>query len=85
MIAMDKYQVARMLDEIAHYIQLGETNPFKSRAFERAARRIETLDRDLAELVSSGELYSISGIGKGIGPVERRLMHRVTVNGTVPI
>lgn len=66
---MDKYQVARMLDEIAHYIQLSETNPFKSRAFERAARRIETLDRDLAQLVSSGELYSISGIGKGIGPV----------------
>jgi len=66
---MDKYQVARMLDEIAHYIQLSETNPFKSRAFERAARRIETLDRDLTQLVSSGELYSISGIGKGIGPV----------------
>src|SRR6185369_8701941 len=69
MIAMDKYDVARMLDEIARYIQLGETNPFKSRAFERAARRIETLDRDLDELVKSGELYSISGIGKGIGPV----------------
>jgi len=66
---MDKYQVARMLDEIARYIQLGETNPFKSRAFERAARRIETLERDITELVSSGELYSISGIGKGIGPV----------------
>lgn len=66
---MDKYDVARMLDEIARYIQLGETNPFKSRAFERAARRIETLDRDLEELVKSGELYSISGIGKGIGPV----------------
>src|SRR4051794_8421823 len=69
MIAMDKYQVARLLDEIAHYIQLGETSPFKSRAFERAARRIEQLDRDITELVQSGELYSISGIGKGIGPV----------------
>ncbi|HEY4641529.1 MAG TPA: PHP domain-containing protein [Thermoanaerobaculia bacterium] len=66
---MDKYQVARLLDEIAHYIQLGETSPFKSRAFERAARRIEQLDRDITELVQSGELYSISGIGKGIGPV----------------
>jgi DNA polymerase (family 10) len=66
---MDKYQVARLLDEIAHYIQLSETTPFKSRAFERAARRIEQLDRDLGDLVQSGELYSISGIGKGIGPV----------------
>jgi len=69
MIAMDKYQVARMLDEIARYIQLSETNPFKSRAFERAARRIETLERDVAELVTSGDLYSTPGIGKGIGPV----------------
>lgn len=72
---MDKYQVARMLDEIARYIQLSETNPFKSRAFERAARRIETLDRDVAELVSSGELYSISGIGKGIGPVVTEIVN----------
>jgi DNA polymerase (family 10) len=69
MIAMDKYQVARMLDEIARYIQLSETNPFKSRAFERAARRIETLERDVAELVTAGDLYSTPGIGKGIGPV----------------
>jgi len=66
---MDKYQVARMLDEISRYIQLGETNPFKSRAFERAARSIEKLDRDVGELVSSGELLATPGIGKGIGPV----------------
>jgi DNA polymerase (family 10) len=72
---MDKYQVARLLDEIAHYIQLGETSPFKSRAFERAARRIEQLDRDLADLVQSGELYSISGIGKGIGPVVTEIVN----------
>lgn len=72
---MDKYQVARMLDEIARYIQLSETNPFKSRAFERAARRIETLDRDVTELVTSGELYSISGIGKGIGPVVTEIVN----------
>jgi DNA polymerase (family 10) len=72
---MDKYQVARLLDEIAHYIQLGESTPFKSRAFERAARRIEQLDRDVVELVQSGELYSISGIGKGIGPVVTEIVN----------
>src|SRR5436305_5690308 len=76
---MDTYQVARMLAEIARYIQLSETNPFKSRAFERAARRIETLDRDVVELVSSGELYSIDGIGKGIGPVVTEI---VTTGGS---
>lgn len=66
---MDKYQVARQLDEIARYIELSEPNPFKSRAFQRAARRIETLDRDVVQLVDSGELYSTPGIGKGIGPI----------------
>jgi DNA polymerase (family X) len=69
MIAVDKYQVARLLDEIARYLELSEPNPFKSRAFQRAARRIETLDRDVAELIETGELYSTPGIGKGIGPI----------------
>jgi DNA polymerase (family 10) len=66
---MDKYQVARLLDEIAHYLELSETNPFKSRAFQRAARKIETLERDVEELVKSGDLMSTPGIGKGIAPV----------------
>jgi DNA polymerase (family 10) len=66
---MDKWTVARALDEIAAYIELSDPNPFRARAFERAARKIETLDADIEDLVKRGELASVPGIGKAIGPI----------------
>src|SRR5204863_8472817 len=66
---MDKWTVARTLDEIASYLELSEPNPFRVRAFERAARKIETLDEDLADLVQRGELSSVQGIGKAIATI----------------
>ncbi len=66
---MDKLNVARQLDEIARYLELSESNPFKTRAYERAARSVEKLDRDLAEIVAAGELLETPGIGKGIAPI----------------
>ncbi len=66
---MDKWTVARALKEIASYIELSEPNPFKARAFERAARRIESLDRSVDDLVATGDLYSTPGIGRSIGPI----------------
>ncbi|MGZ4777890.1 MAG: PHP domain-containing protein [Thermoanaerobaculia bacterium] len=75
---MDKWTVARALDDIAAYLELSETNPFKSRAFERAARKIETLEDDIAGLVASGRLYETQGIGKAIGPIIEDLVHTGT-------
>jgi DNA polymerase (family 10) len=66
---MDKWTVARTLDEIAKYIELSDPNPFRVRAFERAARKIETLDQDITALVLRGELFAVPGIGKGIAPI----------------
>jgi DNA polymerase (family 10) len=68
-VTMDKWTVARTLDEIAKYIELSDPNPFRVRAFEKAARKIETVDADLADLVHRGELVSVPGIGKGIAPI----------------
>jgi DNA polymerase (family 10) len=66
---MDKWTVARMLDEIANYIELSDANKFKARAFERAARAIENSETDVVDLVKTGDLYKTSGIGKAIGPI----------------
>jgi DNA polymerase (family 10) len=71
---MDKWQVSRALDEIARYIELSDPNRFKAQAFERAARRIEALDRDVVQLVHSGSLYEMPGIGKAIGPIIAELV-----------
>ncbi len=61
--------VAVFLKEIALFKDLNNENPFKVRAFENAARRVERLDKPVAKLIESGELFSLKGIGKQIGNV----------------
>ena len=71
---MDKWEIARALDEIAGYVELSESNRFKATAYERAARAVTALDRDLAELAASGDLYEVSGIGKATGKVIEEML-----------
>lgn len=66
---MDKFTVARLLDETSRYIELSDPNPFKARAFEKAARAVENLDEDIVPLVESGEILEVSGVGKATGQV----------------
>ncbi|HEX7154723.1 MAG TPA: DNA polymerase/3'-5' exonuclease PolX [Thermoanaerobaculia bacterium] len=67
---MDKWTVARTLDEISRYIELSDPNKFKARAFERAARAVEGLvDDDMNRVVDSGRLTGVSGIGKATSEV----------------
>ncbi len=66
---MDKFAIARMLDEISRYIELSDPQPFRARAFEKAARAVENLDEDIVGFVDSGTLTSVSGIGKATAQV----------------
>jgi DNA polymerase (family X) len=61
---MDKQQVARVLDEIGTLLELQGENPFRCQAYHNAARALEQLEEDLAEVVSSHRLGSIRGIGE---------------------
>jgi len=74
MIAMDKFAVARALDEISRYLELGESNRFKALAFERAARSLRSLDREPADLIATGDLLKTPGIGKGTAAVIEELV-----------
>ncbi len=71
---MDKWTIARTLDEIAKYVELSDPNPFRVRAFEKAARAIEKLEQDVEQLVARGELISVPGIGKAIAPIVSELV-----------
>jgi len=71
---MDKFTVARLLDEIARYTELSDPKPFRARAFEKAARAIENLEEDLAQLVDSGRIYEVSGVGKATGQIVEELV-----------
>src|ERR1044072_9385313 len=70
---MDKYEIARVLDEISRYLELSESNRFKSLAFERAARALRSLDGDVAELIASGQLIETPGIGEATAAVIEEL------------
>jgi DNA polymerase (family 10) len=71
---MDKFSIARTLDEIARYLELSDPKPFRARAFEKAARAIERVERDPEDLVRSGELLRVDGIGKGTGQIIEELV-----------
>ena len=61
--------IARTFDEIADILELKGENPFRIRAYRRAARTIETLTQDLKVIAERGgvdELRKIPGIGEGI-------------------
>jgi len=63
---MDKHDIAKILDEIALLLEIQGDNPFKIRAYERAARSIENLDADIHEVIKKGSLRDIPGIGEKI-------------------
>jgi DNA polymerase (family X) len=71
---MDKFDIARTLDEISRYIELTDPQPFRARAFEKAARAVENLDEDVADLVEAGRLTGVEGIGKATAQVIEELV-----------
>lgn len=60
---MDRRDVARTLEEIAFLLEFKGENPFKVRAYENAARALDTLTEDLGLLVGEGRLQEVEGIG----------------------
>lgn len=63
---MDKEQVAEILLEIGTLLELQGENPFKTRAYQNAARTIESLSEPLANLVAEKRLGKIKGIGAAL-------------------
>lgn len=61
----DKHQLARVLEEIAVFLELKGENPFKVKAYHTASRAIDKADMEMAELALKWN--TIKGIGKTIG------------------
>ena len=59
-------EVIEILEDMASLLEITDANPFKIRAFTNAARELESLPADLVDMVNSGELLEVPGIGKGI-------------------
>ncbi len=63
---MKKLEVADLFEQIADLLELKGENPFRIRAYERAALNLRNLTGDLAEMAASGSLEEIPGIGKDL-------------------
>lgn len=71
---MDRYAVALVLEEIGTLLDLLGDNRFKARAFASAARAVERADLEPAELVRTGALEELRGVGPGTAGVVRELV-----------
>lgn len=63
---MENAVYVERLEEIAALLEIRGDNPFKIRAFERAARAIDTLSGTLESRIDAGTVLEIDGIGKSI-------------------
>src|SRR5262245_1476897 len=77
---MDKDQVAEILISIGSLLELKGENPFKTRAYQNAARALESLNEPLAKLVSENRLSEIKGIGESI---QKKIVELITT-GKLP-
>ncbi|MGI5865603.1 MAG: DNA polymerase/3'-5' exonuclease PolX, partial [Myxococcales bacterium] len=67
MSLLDRLEIARVLREISLFLQLKGDNPFKTRAYETGATRLEELTSERFEaLVAEDRLTELPGIGEAI-------------------
>lgn len=60
-------QVAKVLHQMAVLLELQGANVFRVRSYQNASRMLGTVTQDFGELVASGQLFEMKGIGKGLG------------------
>ena len=63
---MDNVEIADRLDAFASLLELAEANPYTARAYRRAAETIRGAGVPVEELVRSGRVRDLRGIGRGI-------------------
>ncbi|MBU0952139.1 MAG: DNA polymerase/3'-5' exonuclease PolX [Elusimicrobia bacterium] len=63
---MRNNEVAKLLYEISELLSLTEHNPFRIRAYERAAQAVESLTDDIDALSARGKLREVPRIGESI-------------------
>lgn len=72
------HQIAEKLDEMAELLEAQGANPFRVRAYHRAAAAVGELDRDVEEIAQSegvDGLVALPTIGKGIASAIWEMVH----------
>src|SRR5215208_5555953 len=72
--AVENPEIADRLEAFAALLELGDANPYTARAYRRAAETIRAAPSPVAELVRSGRVRDVRGIGPGIEARLRELV-----------
>src|SRR5687768_89414 len=71
---MENDEVARVFQEIGELLELKGENPFKVRAYTRAAEALAGLPEPLEETLAAGRLRKIPGVGEAIAAKTEELL-----------
>src|SRR5205809_6751773 len=63
---ISNHEIAHIFNEIADLMEVRDDNPFKVRAYRKAAETIEGLTESLESIAARGELEKVPNIGKAI-------------------
>jgi DNA polymerase (family X) len=77
---LDGPSVAALLIEIGQRLALAGENPYKARAYARAAENIQLLDVPLGDVIAQARLQEIPGVGVALAETIQRLYE----DGTTP-
>jgi DNA polymerase (family X) len=73
MAALDTPDVITLLREFGQQVALRGGNPYRAKAYARAADSLGTLTVPLAEIIREGRLRDIAGVGEAIADIITRL------------
>ena len=76
---MDNAHIADRLEAFASLLELADANPYTARAYRRAAETIRAVGMPVADLVKSGRVRELRGIGAGIEARLRELVETGTI------
>jgi DNA polymerase (family 10) len=68
-------EIAAAFSEIADLLEFKGENPFKIRAYRRAAQLMEAMTTDVASLVETGEVSQLEGIGSALAAKITEYVH----------
>ncbi len=76
---LDNAAIAQRLDSFAGLLDLAGSNPYTARAYRRAAETIRETRAPIAELVRTGRVQELRGIGPGIAARLKELVETGTI------
>ncbi len=77
---MRNQEVAEIFRRVAALLEIKGDNPYRIRAYQRAAQNIEALTKDIEELARKGQLSRIPGIGADLAQKIQEILQTGTLS-----